>query len=219
MLKTVFRMSVISLLVWVLAGCNTTKTSTVSTQDFKNATTTKDMSQLTPLIAGNTIEVSVEVDGRMEVARHRAGLSYQGYVTLPLVGDVKVGGLTLAQARGVIAKTYGAYYVSTPVIMLSMLGGANEGEWGYITVMGRIRTPGTVPLSDADGMKLSQAIQAAGGFAASAKQTEIRITRINSSGKKVQVYVNFEAIGQAGHAESDVDLIDGDIVYVPERIF
>ncbi len=219
MLRTIFRLSLINLFLWVLTGCNTTNSSTVSTQDFKNTTTANDGSQLTPLIAGNTIEVSVEVDGRMEVSRHRAGLSYQGNVTLPLVGDVKVGGLTLKQARECIAETYGAYYVSTPVIMLSMLGGSEEGEWGYVTVMGRVRTPGTVPLRDVDGMKLTQAIQSSGGFAASAKQTEIRITRIDNSGKKIQVYVNFEAIGQAGHAESDVNLIDGDIVYVPERIF
>ncbi len=219
MLKTIFRMSLMSLLLWIMAGCNTTKSTTVSTQDFKNSSTVKDASQLTPLVAGNTIEVSVEVDGRMEVSRHRAGLSYQGHVTLPLVGDVKVGGLTMKQARDVIAETYGAYYVSAPVIMLSLLGGSEEGEWGYVTVMGRVRTPGTVPLRDADGMKLTQAIQSVGGFASSAKQNEIRITRLDQAGKKIQVYVDFEKIGQAGNAEADVNLIDGDIVYVPERIF
>jgi polysaccharide export outer membrane protein len=219
MLKSIFRSTLPALILTALIGCTTTDSSTVSTQDFKNSLSAKDGSQLTPLVAGNTIEVSVEVDGRMEVSRHRAGLSYQGFATLPLVGDVKVGGLTLAQARKEIAKTYGAYYVSAPVIMVSMLSGSEEGEWGYITVMGRVRTPGTVPLRDADGMKLTQAIQSVGGFATSAKQNEIRVTRLDQSGKKLQVYVDFEAIGQTGSAESDINLIDGDIVYVPERIF
>lgn len=203
----------------IVSGCSSPSVSTVSTRDFRQSASSKKVLQATELVPGDAIEVSVEVDGSMEVSQHRAGINHLGYITLPLVGDVKIGGLRLDQARDAIAKTYGSYYVNEPVVMVGMAGGAAEGEWGYVTVMGRVGKPGRIPLGDADGLTLTEAIQAAGGFGFSAKQSDIRISRVDKSGKKIQVSVDFEEIGQGGNAEADISLIDGDVVYVPERIF
>ena len=206
-------------LISALAGCATDDVATVSTEAFvaKNSAASRPTSS--KLSKGDLIEVSVEVDGLMEVSRHRMGVNDFGYVTLPLVGDVNVGGMTLEQARSVIAKTYGAYYVNAPVIMLSRADAPEAGEFGYVTVMGRVGAPGRVALPDAEGINLTEAIQSAGGFAASAKQDGIRISRVEAGGKKIQVTVDFKEIGKGGNAESDVILLSGDIVYVPERIF
>lgn len=210
---------VAALFIAALAGCTTDDVSTLSPEAFvaKNATVSAPKS--TKLSKGDLVEVSVEVDGVMEVTRHRMGVNDFGYVTLPLVGDVNVGGMTIEQARSVIARTYGAYYVNKPVIMLSRADAPEAGEYGYVTVMGRVGAPGRVALPDAEGINLTVAIQSAGGFAASAKQDAIRISRVEAGGKKIQVTVDFKDIGKGGNAESDVMLLSGDIVYVPERIF
>lgn len=202
----------------VLFGCTTLDTRSVSASGFSNGNQTATV-QARVLEAGDGIEVSVEVDGNMEVALHRAELNHQGVVTLPLVGDVKVSGMKLAEARSAIAKTYGAYYVDPPVIMLTLMDSDMIGEWGFVTVLGRVSKPGRVPLQSQSGMNLSAAIQAAGGFAPSAKQSDIRVTRVGTDGKKQKVSVDFEEIGESGNAEADIVLIDGDIIYVPERIF
>ena len=200
-------------------GCATSESTSVSPKDFLQNKPDQP-SKSSKLTGGDTIELSVEVDGRMEVLSHRAQINPQGKVTLPLVGDVKIGGYTLDKARGAIAKTYGAYYVNPPVIMVSLLADPESGgEWGSVTVMGRVNQPGRVPLRSQQGMNLTEAIQLAGGFAASAKNSDIRISRTDELGMKTRVSVDFKEIGQSGNKEADIKLIDGDIVYVPERIF
>jgi len=202
----------------LVVGCVTTDSNTATTRGFMSGKQ-KRVSQAKDLAPGDGIEVSVEVDGNMEVFPHRAQINRQGMVTLPLVGDVEVGGCTLNKARGIIAKTYGAYYVVPPVIMISLLGDPEDGEWGFVTVMGRVGQPGRIPLRNQHGMNLTEAIQLTGGFAASAKRTDIQVSRTDELGMKIQVSVDFEQIGQVGNADADIMLIDGDIVYVPERIF
>ena len=199
-------------------GC-ATQDGVVDTSDFTRRTQSVAAKQAAELEPGDSIEISVEVDGRVEVPLHRSSLNFNGIATLPLVGDVKIGGLNLNIARAVIAKRYGALYVSKPLIMISLVDDKAVSEWGQVRVLGRVNRPGTVPLTTASGMNLSAAIQEAGGFATSAKTTEIQVTRPSSSGKKLRVVVNFNEIGEQGNAEADIKLIDGDIVFVPERIF
>ena len=160
-------------------------------------------------------------DGEVQVLKILISIKSHNTVTMLVLTLVilKKNLMTLEQARSVIAKTYGAYYVNAPVIMLSRADAPEAGEFGYVTVMGRVGAPGRVALPDAEGINLTEAIQSAGGFAASAKQDGIRISRVEAGGKKIQVTVDFKEIGKGGNAESDVILLSGDIVYVPERIF
>jgi len=214
-----FRQGVLFILfVGLAAGCATMNPGSATTQGFLSGKQ-NGSSQARDLAPGDGVEVSVEVDGSMEVSLHRAKLNHQGVVTLPLVGDVKVGGMKLASARDRITKTYGAYYVNPPVVILTLMDGGIEGEWGFVTVLGRVNKPGRVPLQSPEGMNLSAAVQMADGFATSAKQSDIRVSRTDELGMKTRISVDFGQIGQAGNADADIMLIDGDIIYVPERIF
>lgn len=206
------------LILLLVAGCSTQNPGSGLNSAFLSGPQ-KERPHASKLATGDSIELSVEVDGNMEIPQHQANLDYQGIATLPLVGDVKIGGMTLDEARSVIAEKYGAYYVNSPVIMLSLANDGDRVEWGNVTVLGRVNRPGLVPLTSYRGINLSAAIQAAGGFAGSAKTSEIRISRVDEKGKKHQVFVDFEQIGQKGNAEADLKLMAGDIVYVPERIF
>ena len=218
MKKLVKLISVFVIPFMLQTGCVTSGDTSVSTQDFMQNKPDRS-SSLSELAMGDTIELSVEVDGNMEVLSHRAQINQQGMVTLPLVGDVEINGYTLNKARGIIAETYGAYYVNPPVIMLALTVDPGDGEWGAVTVIGRVGQPGRVPLSSQNGMNLTEAIQLAGGFSGSAKKSDIRISRTDELGMKTQVSVDFEEIGKKGNANADIKLIAGDIVYVPERIF
>lgn len=200
------------------AGCASSG-SAVSKTDFLQSAQVEPQ-KLSQLESGDTIEVSVEVDGTLEVVSHRATLNHAGIATLPLVGDVKLGGYKLGLAQKVIADTYGAYYVQRPVVMLSLVtDGLDDGAWGSIIVMGKVVQPGRVALRKPNGVNLTEVIQDAGGFSASAKKSEIRVTRTNKEGEKLLVFVDYDAIGQSGDASADVKLIAGDVVYVPERIW
>lgn len=208
----------LSATVLLETGCVTTD-SAATTPKFPNSPEIEQQ-QLSELASGDTIELSVEVAGTMEVVSYRVSLNHEGIATLPLVGDVKLGGFTFGKAQDVIAETYGAYYVQPPVIMFSLVTeGVGAGAFGSVIVMGKVGRPGRIALHNASGMNLTEAIQEAGGFGASAKRGEIRVTRTDKAGKKLQISVDYDDIGQDGDAAADVKLISGDIVYVPERIW
>lgn len=208
---------VLFLLAGVLAGCVGSGSSAVTTRfyDIQKA----DPPKKSHFVTGDSFELSVEIDGRMEVTMHRAKVDARGIATLPLVGEVRVVGMKLESVRKAIAEKYSLYYVSSPVIMLSVVDDEQLGEWGQIKVMGRVGRPGLVDLTTSRGINLSAAIQAAGGFSASAKTSDIRVSRRSKRGETMQVSVDFDEIGRKGNADADLKLFDGDIVYVPERIF
>jgi len=208
---------VLVLLAGVFAGCVGPESTAVATR-FSEVPTVKPLKS-NRFTMGDSFELSVEIDGRMEVTMHRAKVDVRGIATLPLVGEVRVGGMTLESVRRAIAAKYSHYYVRSPVIMLTVVEDEQSGEWGQIKVMGRVGRPGLVALTTSRGMNLSAAIQSAGGFSASAKTSDIRISRRSKKGEKMQIAVNFDEIGRLGNAEADLKLFDGDIVYVPERIF
>jgi len=217
-MQRIIRLIAVFVIPMLYVGCTTPDTPSVVSQEFLQGGQGQP-SSISKLAIGDTIELSVEVDGNMEVLSHRAQINQQGSVTLPLVGDVKIGGCTLSEARGTIAKTYGAYYVNPPVVMLALAVDPGDGEWGAVTVMGRVGRPGRVALRSQSGINLTEAIQEAGGFSGSAKKNDIRISREGQDGKRIKISVDFDEIGQKGNAAADIKLMDGDIVYVPERIF
>jgi protein involved in polysaccharide export with SLBB domain len=202
-----------------LSGCETTGTAGANASAaFMQAKQDEPVAE-SKMVAGDSFELSVEVDGAMEVAMHLAKVDARGIATLPLVGEVEVGGLKLGQIREVIAVKYGRFYVSPPVIMISQVEDDEVSEWGRVTVLGKVARPGMVPLTSSRGINLSAAIQNAGGFSVSAKTSDIRITRTSKDGKKIRASVDFERIGQEGNADADLKLVAGDMIYVPERIF
>jgi polysaccharide export outer membrane protein len=212
--------SILSLILLIFtSGCATTDATLVQPQDFQAASALMASQSTAVLTVGNMIEISVEVDGRSEVPVQQATINRNGFVTLPLIGDVYVSGMDVNAARSAISKRYSSLYVSPPVIMLSLVSEDNMSEWGQVSVMGRVENPGPVPVPSGAGIKLSAAIQAAGGFAPSAKTSEIQVTRLDKRGRRLRVIINFDEIGASGNAGADLNLMDGDIVNIPERLW
>lgn len=220
MLKRAFSFLLSIGLLLFISGCETLDDPEVGAEAFYlQESEVVSVGVDNKLMPGDAVDLSVEVDGRLEVASHRGVINSQGIATFPLIGDVKIGGFTLGAARGTISKAYSAFFVRSPVIMINTVGEQDEGEWGFVTVTGRVGRPGRVRIPSSKGIKLTTAIQESGGFAGSAKKSEVRISRTNPEGRKLRVSVNYNTIGQDGNVDADVDLKDGDIVYVPERIF
>jgi polysaccharide export outer membrane protein len=218
MLKIPITVALLSTFV-LLLGCTTTGTTKVSVEDLSRENELDDGGRVLKLVPGDSVEISVEVDGRMEVASHLAGINRLGFVTLPLVGDVEIGGKTIEEARNVVATTYGAYFVNPPVIMINRMDDATDGEWGFVTVTGQVMQPGRIKIASAKGIRLTEVINESGGFGVSAKLSDIQVTRTVDEGRKLRASINYKDIGQQGSAEADVSLFDGDIVYVPQRVF
>ncbi len=89
-----------------------------------------------------------------------------GYVNLPLIGKVRVGGLSQSQAANRITAQY-KKYLNTPTVYVEVMN-------KRLFVLGEVNKPGVVQL-DKEKMTLFEAIAHSGDLTDSAVRTEIMI--------------------------------------------
>lgn len=170
---------------------------------------------------GYKLSVSVTVLGEPEIDERSKRVSFQGAIKLPLLGIVPVVGMTTDELATVLTKRY-AIYLNAPVVDVSFVMDDDPtaaSPWGTITVLGRVKTPGRFNIPPTQNMTVSMAVQKAGGFNTSAKDTAIRITRTSKNGEKEKYEVNLRNTTAEDGASQDMLLRAGDVIYVPERIF
>ena len=89
---------------------------------------------------------------------------------------------------------------------------------GKVTVLGEVTRPGTFELKDK--LTVLEAIAMAGGFTNIAAINSTRIIREPPSGSKKKVIkINVRDVISRGKRERDIELLAGDIIYVPESLF
>jgi len=145
-------------------------------------------------------------------------LSGQGVINLPLLGDVKVGGLTLAEAEAKISNSYIEREILVrPQITLQV----NEYSKKEITVLGQISKQGKIELPpETTQLNLIEAISAAGGFTRIAKADSVRITRKDPATGEEKVYIiDVESMIAGRSKEKAFYVLPEDIIFIPERLF
>lgn len=170
---------------------------------------------------GFVLNVAVIVYGVKEIDEPSKRITDAGDITLPMLGKIHVEGLTLEAVSAGLAELYKAYFVQPRVIVEFNIDPTTDASspWGYVTVLGRVVRPGRVNIPATRDLTVSGAIQRAGGFSSSARESGIRINRRKSDGKTDTLKVDLRSVGTEGKAEEDIVLQSGDIVFVPESIF
>jgi polysaccharide export outer membrane protein len=129
-----------------------------------------------------------------------------GYVTLPLINEVQVVGLTTGQLRKMLEEKY-KEFVATPFVTIRIEGIASS----EVFLVGQVNKPGAYPLNGND--TLLQVLTRAGGLTIFADRDEIRVVR--REGEKIKEYViDYDAIIK-GDLKQDVLLRPGDRIIVP----
>jgi polysaccharide export outer membrane protein len=160
----------------------------------------------TTLGIGDTFDVRVL--GETDLAgTYRVGA--EGVVSFPLVGDVKVVGLTPEQAAEAIAVKLRDGFIKNPQV--SVL--TKETPSKKVYVLGQVQKPGTYTY--APSMSVVEAVTVAGGFTPIAAKNYTTLTR-QENGKKVIVRIPIDDI-TAGKTKN-VYLQPGDILTIPETI-
>jgi len=132
----------------------------------------------------------------------------EGLIVMPLIGNVKVGGLMPQEAEQVIADRLGASYLQNPQVNIFVTEYASQ----KVTVSGRVNKPGVFPLTGQT--TLMQAIALAGGVDDVAKKSEIVIFRKQQRGDVAAYVVDLEAIEEGRLA--DPVITANDRVVVPK---
>jgi polysaccharide export outer membrane protein len=86
-----------------------------------------------------------------------------------------------------------------------------------IYVFGQVRRPGALGVRRSNIPTLLQAIGQAGGFSERASKSRVLIKRIDDNGKEVKIKVNVKSIIKG--KRKDIQLLENDVVIVPETVF
>ncbi len=173
--------------------------------------------------AGHVLQISVLINGEKEIDEPNRRISSRGDLSLPLLGNIRVAGLSLDELSEMLTKSYKVYFRDPQLVVQYVVDEESESAspWGYVTVLGKVKQPGKVDIPPTQDLTVSMAIQRAGGFDSSAKDTGIRVTRPSEGdgGEQRQFDVNLRSVGARGDVQNDMTLQSGDIVYVPEMMF
>jgi polysaccharide export outer membrane protein len=121
-----------------------------------------------------------------------------GTLSLPLIGEVAVKGLTLRQVEAAIAAKLQPDYLKNPRVSAEVI------NYRPFYIIGEVKNPGTYPY--VNGMRIVNAVAIAGGYTYRANEREMRITRAKGDGKPERV-------------RPDTLVLPGDVVEVMERYF
>jgi polysaccharide export outer membrane protein len=136
-------------------------------------------------------------------------LQPDGYVTLRWIGDVRVQGRTLSEARTLIAERY-ADLVKDPVVDIVL----KEFEKPYVMVAGEVAHPGKYDLRGAT--TLTEALTVAGGYNSSAKHSQVVLfRRFMADWLEVKQY-DVKKMYASRNLSEDPVLRPGDTIFVPK---
>ncbi|MDH5764368.1 MAG: polysaccharide export protein [Gammaproteobacteria bacterium] len=154
--------------------------------------------------SGDQLSISVwkEQDLQKEVL-----VNPDGYITFPLIGDVKAGGLTTKALTQIMVKKLNAY-IPNPNITISVLMSRSN----RVYVIGQVNKPGEYVTSQY--MDVLQALTVAGGLTPYADSDDIKIIRRTDSGKEVYEF-DYDEVVSGNEMEMNIMLKPGDTIVVP----
>lgn len=136
-------------------------------------------------------------------------IANDGSVQFPLIGELKIGGLTLRDARELIRKRYNADYLVEPQVYLNVIAYAQR----KFTILGQVTTPGTYVIPGGEHLGLLEAVGMAGGFTRIADRGAVVIKR-SDHGKEQTIKVNTKKFTTRDGKQ--FELLPGDVVTVGE---
>lgn len=162
-------------------------------------------------------QVKVSVQGEADVSVERQ-IDGAGEINLPLLGSIKIAGLTIAEAQQLIMDRYVRDEIFVhPEIVLTVTAYAPK----EVTLLGQVAKQGKLVFpADTTSLSLVEAIASVGGLTRIANGGSVRITRRDAQGAEQTVTVNVDKMIEGrGSSRETFILQPGDIIFVPERVF
>jgi len=151
--------------------------------------------------------LEISVFGADELSR-TVRVSEDGKVTLPLLGEVLVDGLTKSEVEKKLGQLLGQKYVQNPQVTVFI----REYQSKRVSVLGAVEKPG--PYQLLGRQTLMQIISEAGGLTRDAGN-EIVIIRQLPDGSSTSLRISIDDLFLKGDAKLNVPMEAGDIVTVP----
>ena len=154
---------------------------------------------------GDIVKISVYQNPDLSVD---ARVSELGQINFPLIGTVTLGGLAVSAAEQRIEKMLrDGGFVLKPQVTIQTV----QIRSSQVSILGQVAKPGRFPI-EIVGSKVSEMIAAAGGVVPGGADVVTLVG--NRNGQPIKLDIDLPAILQAGRAELDVVVENGDIIYV-----
>jgi polysaccharide export outer membrane protein len=182
------------------------------------ANPTSDTDPSYHLAAGDSINVNVYGEPEMSAGQR---LDSTGILRLPMIGEVKVGGLSVREAEGTLEKMYREReLLKAPLVTISVSNYALR----EVSVLGAVRSPGNFQFpKETTNLDIADLITRLGGFTPTAKSDSVSVIRRKPDGSEEVTTVDVERMisgRRRGDAtRRDFAVYPGDRIWVPERLF
>jgi polysaccharide export outer membrane protein len=157
--------------------------------------------------AGDLLQVTVFESKKLNAT---VRVSSRGHVTLPLLGQVKIKGLTAREAEIKIEKGYRAKYIKDPHVTVFV----EEHMSRRVTLVGQFKQPGTYEYPSKQ--TLLDVMALAGGLTDNAGNM-IQVRRHEARpGEPNVLLIDLDRLIKEGRTDLNVEINGGDIIFAPE---
>ncbi len=155
--------------------------------------------------AGDVVRISVFQNPDLSL---EARISEGGSISFPLLGSVRLGGLSVQQAEKAIGDGLrNGQFVRQPQVGILVI----QVRSNQASVLGQVNRPGRYPI-EVTGMRLSELVALAGGIAGSGSDL-VSLTGTRG-GKPLRVVIDLPTLFSASNSTNDPVVLNGDVVYV-----
>jgi protein involved in polysaccharide export with SLBB domain len=136
-----------------------------------------------------------------------------GNVMLPLLGQVKIGGMDVADATKMVQQLYNKDYLVNPQVNLIV----DQYAERHFSVLGQVQHPGSFDFPQNESVDLLQAIAMAGSYTRLGSPSRVTVRRIVNGQPKL-FYVDAGELAK-NQKEKPFEILPDDIITVGERTF
>lgn len=155
--------------------------------------------------AGDTLRITVYQNQDLTLETR---VSESGVVSFPLLGTIRIGGLSISQAEKLIADGLkNGNFVKQPQVTVVVL----QVRGNQASVLGQVNRPGRYPLEVAD-MRLTDLLANAGGVASTG--AEILVLSGVRNGQPYRVEIDLPGVFAPGGRAQDIIVQNGDVLWV-----
>jgi len=159
---------------------------------------------------GDLLEISVFREPEMD---RTLRINTTGTITFPLIGTIKVSNCSIAQAEETLVNSL-TKYLKNPQVSILIKEYANN----TVYVLGQVKRPSSLQIPPEKNLTVLEAITSAGGFTELANTSKVKVLRMEN-GKQKSIEVDISQITKQGKKSLDINLMSGDVIFVPQSIF
>lgn len=135
-------------------------------------------------------------------------ITENGFIIVPLLGEVKVGGLTVSRVSAKLSSLLANGYLVNPMVKVFV----EEFRSKDAVVLGHVNTPGLLELSGPT--TLLQLLSKAGGLKDG--HGDSATIKREVSGKKEVIVVDLVSLFEGGDLAKNISIQDGDTIFIPK---